>query len=512
MVAITGVAGAVLSGTNGRIAFTSGREGANDNQAQIYIRTMIGSVGGGSVGAPVGVPGVQNRHASWSPDRAMLVFAAGTPGTPQNEEYDLFVRDMASGTITPLDATQLGDGLSSDHPAWSPDGTRIAYETQPVDNDANRNIMVKTFGTSAPAVPLTTGATIEFKPAWSPDSQTIYYAKQSGTPMASNLDIVSKPAAGGSETNVANATGVDEYQPSISPDGSKICFTLQSIPGDTSTAEIYTASLPSLTGLTNLSDDNTRGDINCTWSPDGTLIAYVNGVFSQGRLVMEKSDDSSLSPIELENDQGGNNFDGNPDWAPDGRPQCQDQTVTTQVDVPVSIPIDCPDTGPADELTPVKAIAETQPGNGSVPVDAIDLPGSFTYTPNPGFTGTDSFTVKSFDMIGFGDRDGTVTVQVRPLNDFTFGKVKRNKKKGTAKLPVNVPGPGSLSLAKSKKVKGTTKSAGAEGTVTLNVKPTRRTRKKLAEKGKAKVAAKVTFTPTGGDPKTKTKKLKLKLK
>jgi hypothetical protein len=51
------------------------------------------------------------------------VFAAGTPGSPTTEELDLFVKDFEANTITPLDATQLGDGLSSDHPVWSPDGS-----------------------------------------------------------------------------------------------------------------------------------------------------------------------------------------------------------------------------------------------------------------------------------------------------------------------------------------------------------------------------------------------------
>ena len=35
------------------------------------------------------------------------------------------------------------------------------------------------------------------------------------------------------------------------------------------------------------------------------------------------------------------------------------------------------------------------------------------YTPNAGFTGTDSFVVQSFDDFGFGDRNGTVTINVR---------------------------------------------------------------------------------------------------
>jgi Tol biopolymer transport system component len=211
---LAGPAAAVNPGRNGTIAFTSGREGANDNNAQIYLIKRDGT----GLSAPLGIPNVQNRHASFSPDRTKMVFAAGTPGPPTTEEYDLFVRDMVTGMITPLDVTQLGDGLSSDHPAWSPDGTRVAYETQPVDNSADRNIMVKAYPSGQPAVALTSGPEPEFKPAWTPDGQTIYYAKQVGNAMTSNLNLAARPAGGGSELSLNN-TAADDYQPSISPDG-----------------------------------------------------------------------------------------------------------------------------------------------------------------------------------------------------------------------------------------------------------------------------------------------------
>lgn len=95
-----------------------------------------------------------------------------------------------------------------------------------------------------------------------------------------------------------------------------------------------------------------------------------------------------------------------------------------------------------------------------------------------------------------------------PSNEFTLGKPKRNKKKGTAKLPATVPGPGTLVL-EGEGLKSVTEEVGAAGEVKLAVKPKGKAKGRLKDKGKAKVDPEVTFTPTGGDPNTQDKKIKL---
>ena len=131
------------------------------------------------------------------------------------------------------------------------------------------------------------------------------------------------------------------------------------------------------------------------------------------------------------------------------------------------------------------------------------------------------------NYIGFANIDGTganssfidsasvacgVAVDGLSSNQFTLGKPKLNKKNGTAKLPVNVPGPGSLELA-GKGLKNATAQVaevfvfGPE--VKLSVKPDGKTKKTLNKKHKAKVKAKVTFTPNGGGPNTQSNKVVL---
>jgi DNA-binding beta-propeller fold protein YncE len=97
-----------------------------------------------------------------------------------------------------------------------------------------------------------------------------------------------------------------------------------------------------------------------------------------------------------------------------------------------------------------------------------------------------------------------------PSNEFSFGKVKKNKKQGKAKLPVEVPGAGEVDLAKTKKVKAASRRADGAGEVILPIKPKGKAKKKLNRKGRAKVKANVTFTPDGGDPNTKSKRIRLK--
>jgi len=99
-----------------------------------------------------------------------------------------------------------------------------------------------------------------------------------------------------------------------------------------------------------------------------------------------------------------------------------------------------------------------------------------------------------------------------PRNDFSFGKVKKNKRKGTAKLTIEiVEGPGGLELAKTKKVKSDDEAVEDAGATEekLAIKPKGKARKKLGNKGRARVKAEVTYTPTGGEPNTQTKRIRL---
>jgi hypothetical protein len=58
-------------------------------------------------------------------------------------------------------------------------------------------------------------------------------------------------------------------------------------------------------------------------------------------------------------------------------------------------------------------------------------------------------------------------------------------------------------------VKGDEERAEAAGEATLVVKPKGKAKKKLNQRGKAKLSAEVTYTPDGGSPNTQTASVKL---
>ena len=163
---------------------------------------------------------------------------------------------------------------------------------------------------------------------------------------------------------------------------------------------------------------------------------------------------------------------------------------------------------------------------GATNPDGLAVDGSHIYWANSG-SGTigranlDGTGVNQGLITGAASPDGVALDPPPPSNAFSFGKLKLNKRRGTATLIVLVSGPGELALTGKGLVKqGTTADAGnlraiertltAAGKVKLRVKAKGRKRRKLNRTGRVKVAAKVTYTPTFGLPATKTRKIRLR--
>jgi dipeptidyl aminopeptidase/acylaminoacyl peptidase len=327
----------------------------------------------------------------------------------------IYTLDLTAPGAVPVRLTSALDATNEDRPAWSPDGTRIAFEQE--SGATNSEVIVRELATGIETNLTGPDPLPNLKPAWSPDSQFIYYS--SGNPlsaMADSADIFRKPAGspGATPTAVVAISGISEWQPSISPDGTKMCFTLQA--AATTTADVVVVSITGTLPVAPsfpadiLSDTGAGvGDYNCTWSPDGTKVAYVTGTFSSGALVQENYPDDDTSFRVLTDAAGV--FDGNPDWAPDAPPTCPNITVNVPFNTATAIPLNCTDQGPAYERTNVTENIRDNPTNGVLDPIGQGDPSTVLYTPKVNFSGSDSFTYRGIDARQFG-AFATVTLNV----------------------------------------------------------------------------------------------------
>ncbi|MGR9046412.1 MAG: Ig-like domain-containing protein, partial [Gammaproteobacteria bacterium] len=95
-------------------------------------------------------------------------------------------------------------------------------------------------------------------------------------------------------------------------------------------------------------------------------------------------------------------------------PVAVDDSASTDEDVPVVINVqDNDNAGPSNEDQTLNTTVVSDPANGTATINAD---GTVTYTPDPNFTGADTFTYTVCDSDGLCDT-ATVTVAVAALND-----------------------------------------------------------------------------------------------
>lgn len=97
----------------------------------------------------------------------------------------------------------------------------------------------------------------------------------------------------------------------------------------------------------------------------------------------------------------------------------------------------------------------------------------------------------------------------RPSNAFKLGKLKLNRRKGTATLAVLVPGPGTVAAA-GNGLRSIRTTATAAGRVTLPLRSTGRRARALRQAGAVRLRVKVTYVPSGGDAAGQVKVVRLR--
>ena len=195
----------------------------------------------------------ENYRPAWSPDGTKIAFVSNRNGGL----HQIYLMD-----VTGKNPIRLTDAVWNDDPAWSPDGKKIAFSSSPdgkkivhiavMDADGNYRVKLEHHA---------------MQPSWSPDGKEIAYV--SLTDGEKEIYVIGANKRGRRRlTHDLRVKG----RPSWSPDGGRIVYW--SMDEESLYFQIYVmrADGKKRVRLTHSTQNNWLP----AWSPDGRTIAYVS--------------------------------------------------------------------------------------------------------------------------------------------------------------------------------------------------------------------------------------------
>jgi Tol biopolymer transport system component len=228
---------------------------------------------------------------AWSPDGSMIAFASDRSGN-----WDIWVIPASGGVATQVTTAPAHDWT----PTWSPDGNMIAFSRG--DHSWEGDIWVIPAGGGV-ATQFTTDGGIQ--PDWSPDGSMIAFH--------SDDRIFVKALSGGDAVQVPMPGPSAYVNPDWSPDMSRFACVERGGPGFGVVGTVVCSGGP----FEPLTDGFPCFDRCPAWSPDGRLIAFTWCAI-ESPCFIDVVDVQTRDVTRIEIAWSGMEYFWHPAWSPDG--------------------------------------------------------------------------------------------------------------------------------------------------------------------------------------------------
>jgi Tol biopolymer transport system component len=204
------------------------------------------------------------RRMTFALFAALLLIAARSP-------EERVVTDPASITSAanaaarpvPIDDLYFTRGVQA--PAWSPDGSSVAFVT----NLTGRFNLWRVASAGGWPIQLAVSDDRQASPAWSPDGKTILWQEDRGGNEYS--DLYAAPANGGAAVNLTATPNLSETSAFYSPDGRLVAIELKSRTSAVGDVALFDPATKSVRNLTNEKAADRSWTLRA-WTPDGKAL------------------------------------------------------------------------------------------------------------------------------------------------------------------------------------------------------------------------------------------------